>query len=131
MVIIFLVIGIVGCKSEVLNGKEIVAIKLECSDLCKKTPNAPFNQKILTDIDEIKIFERSISKAVKMKGELDYDVMFMMYVSFEDSTQKKFVLNVDDEAGRTALLVDTADSGQGYEIPKDQTNELRKIIYND
>lgn len=131
MVILFLVIGIVGCKSEDLIGKEIVAIKLVCSELCKKTPNTPFYQKILTDVDEIKIFKRSISKAVKMKGELNYGAMFMMYVSFEDSTQKKFVLNVDNEAGHIALLVDTADSGQGYEIPKDQTNELRKIIYND
>ncbi|WP_256217296.1 hypothetical protein [Paenibacillus sp. OV219] len=41
----------------------------------------------------------------------------------------KFVVNVANEDGRTALLVDTADSGQGYEIPKDQATELRKIIY--
>jgi hypothetical protein len=65
-----------------------------------------------------------------MKGELDYGVMFLMYVSFDDGAQKKFELNVSDEDGRTALLVDTTDSGQGYLIPKDQTSELRKIIYN-
>jgi hypothetical protein len=56
--------------------------------------------------------------------------MFFMYVSFEDGTQEKFELNVADEDGRTGLLVETADSGQGYTIPEDQTHELRKIIYS-
>ncbi|KIL34999.1 hypothetical protein SD71_15060 [Cohnella kolymensis] len=130
--ILFFVVGIVGCNSDVLNGKEMVGIKIECADGCKTMKTPPFTEKIVTyeNVDELRIFQRANSKAVKMQGELDYSVMFFMYLSFEDGTQKKFVLNVADEDGRTALLVDTADSGQGYTIPKDQTNELRKIIYN-
>ncbi|MWC30545.1 hypothetical protein [Paenibacillus sp. MMS18-CY102] len=47
-----------------------------------------------------------------------------------NNTQQKFVLNVADEDGRTALLVDAADSEHGYTIPTKQANELRKKIYN-
>jgi hypothetical protein len=132
IVILFLVLGITGCGSDVLDGKEIVTIKLECADGCKTMKTPPFTEKIVTyeNVEELRIFQRAISTAILMKGELDYSVMFFMYLSFEDGTQKKFVLNVADEDGRTALLVDTADSGQGYEIPKDQTTELRKIIYS-
>jgi hypothetical protein len=132
IMLLFSVVGIVGCKSEVLNGKDIVTIKLECADGCKTMKIPPFTEKIVTyeNVDELRIFQRAINKALKVKGELDYSVMFFMYLSFEDNTQKKFVLNVADEDGRTALLVDPSDSGQGYTIPKDQTNELRKIIYS-
>jgi hypothetical protein len=131
MVILFLLLGITGCGNDVLGGKEIVTIKLECADGCKAMKTSPFTEKIVTyeNVDELRIFQRAISKAVIIKGELDYGVFFYIYLSFKDGTQKKFVLNVADEDGRTALLVDTADSGKGYSIPKDQTTELRKIIY--
>ncbi|GGF90578.1 hypothetical protein [Paenibacillus abyssi] len=131
--IIILVLGMTGCGNDVLNGKEIVSIELECADLCKTMKTPPFrgNAYIFDNVDDLRIFQRAISKAVKMEGKLDYGVMFFIHLVYEDGTQKKFVLNVADEDGRTALLVDTANSGQGYEIPKDQTTELRKIIYKD
>lgn len=68
-------------------------------------------------LKKLRIFQRAISKAEKINGILNYGVMFWMYLSFDDGTQEKYVLNVANE--------------QGYTIPKDQTNELRKIIYND
>jgi len=130
--ILVLIVGIVGCNSNVLNGKEIITVKLECADICKTMNTHPFTEKIITyeNVNELRIFQRAISKAEKMNGILDYGVMFYLYISFEDGTKKKYVLNVADEDGRTALLVDTADSGQGYTISKDQTDELRKLIYH-
>lgn len=114
-----------------MDGKEIVTIKLECADLCRKMKEPPFSTKILNSehVNELKIFEDALGKTKKMQGKLDYGVMFFIYLSFANNTQKKYVLNVDNEDGRTALLVDTANSGQGYIIPIAQTNELRKIIY--
>ncbi|MWC31095.1 hypothetical protein [Paenibacillus sp. MMS18-CY102] len=115
-----------------MDGKEIVNIELECADLCKKLKTPPFSTKILNheNIEELKTFEQAIKKTKKMKGKLDYGVMFFMYLTYEDNTQKKYTLNVEDEDGRTALLVDTSASGQGYIIPEEQTNEIRKIIYS-
>ncbi|MFC5529748.1 hypothetical protein [Cohnella yongneupensis] len=133
LIILFLfVFEIIGCGNNILDGKEIVEVKLECAELCKTMKTPPFSTKIVAheQADEIRAFERAIGKATKINGELDYGAMFFMYLTFEDDAQKKYVLNVADEEGTTALLVDTANSGQGYTIPKEQTNELRKIIYN-
>ncbi|SFS76908.1 hypothetical protein [Paenibacillus sp. BC26] len=118
-------------QNDILDGKEIVIIKLESADGCKTMKTTPFTESIVTyeKVDELRIFKRAINIAVIEKGDIDYCAMFFMYLLLEDGTQMKFVLNVADEAGRTALLVDIADRGQGYEIPKDQTAELRKIIY--
>ncbi|GIO12759.1 hypothetical protein J19TS2_23140 [Cohnella xylanilytica] len=72
-------------------------------------------------------FQRSIRHAEKIKGELDYGAMYFLYV--EDGMRKKFVLNLAEEAGRTALLVDTAHPSQGYSIPSKCTDLLREVIY--
>ncbi|MDG0813961.1 hypothetical protein [Cohnella rhizosphaerae] len=64
-----------------------------------------------------------------MNGVLDYGVTFFMYLFFEDGTQKKYVLNVEDQDGMNALLVDTDNSMQGYRISKELTSELRGVIY--
>ncbi|WP_219837196.1 hypothetical protein [Paenibacillus sp. R14(2021)] len=131
IVVLLLILGITGFGKDVLYGKDIVHIELECADLCKTMKTPPFrgNDYTFSKTDEVRIFQQAISKAVKMKDDLDYGVMFFMYLAFEDGTEKKFMLNVADEDERTALLVDTTDSGQGYEIPAVQTAMLRKIIY--
>lgn len=132
MIILALCLGSAGCSTDLLDRQSIVTITLECADFCKTMNNAPFAaEKIISyeNADELRIFRRAIETAVKMSGELEYGVMFYMYLSMEDGTQKKFVLNVGDEEDQTGLLVDTAASGQGYEIPEDQTAKLREIIY--
>jgi hypothetical protein len=70
IVILFMVLGIAGCGNDVLDGKEIVTIKLECADICKTMNTPPFTEKIVTyeNVDELRIFQRAISKAEKMNG---------------------------------------------------------------
>lgn len=130
ILVLIMVLGIVGCGNKVENEKEIVSIKIECADLCRTMKNIPFTEKTFDNEEEIRIFQRAINTAEKINGNLNYGVIFYMYVSFEDGTLKKFVLNVDDDDASTALLVDTAHSEQGYTIHKDQTIELRTILYN-
>lgn len=138
--VIVLVLSIVatGCTfakhtngKVMLNGKEIVSVKLECADFCKKAEKPPFAKKIFTkeNGDALNVFRKAIVKAEKMNGVLDYGVTFFMYLFFEDGTQKKYVLNVEDQDGMNALLVDTDNSMQGYRISKELTSELRGVIY--
>ncbi|QHW33060.1 hypothetical protein GZH47_21150 [Paenibacillus rhizovicinus] len=131
MAILFIVMGSAGCgsKAEVVKDQAITSITLVCADLCKELSDPPFNQKVITEVEELKTFKHAIDKAKIMQGDLDYGVVFLMSISYSDHTQQEFVLNVDNEDGRTALLVDRADSGQGYEIPPEPTSALRKMIY--
>ncbi|MFC3802636.1 hypothetical protein [Cohnella sp. GCM10012308] len=137
VILLLLCMAATGCANDagtkgkvVLNGKEIVSVKLECAEFCKKA-GTPFAEKTFTkeNGEELKLFRKAIVNAEKMNGVVDYGVDFFMYLSFGDGTQKKYVLNVADEEGRTALLVNTDDSSQGYTISKGLTNELRSVIY--
>lgn len=135
---VFILFGIlllilVGCNK--VDETAIQSIRLECADLCKdgESSQMPFTEKTFEDADEIKIFERAMNKAEKMNDELDYGTYFLMYVSYEDGSQKKYVLNISnsEKEGIKGLLVDTADSGQGYSIPEELHNELRILIYHE
>lgn len=138
IVILLLSIAATGCASGtgkngkvMLDGKEIVSVKLECADFCKRAETPPFAEKTFTkeNGDALKVFHKGIVNAEKMNGVVDYVVTFFMYLAFEDGTQKKYVLNVADEDGMNALLVNTEESSQGYTISKDLTSELRSFIY--
>lgn len=111
----------------------IKSIRLECADLCKEgaDKSGPFTEKTFTDEHELEVFANALNKAVKINGELNYVTCFLMHISYLDGTQKKYVLNISDseQEGITGLLVDTEDSGQGYEIPERIHNELRALIY--
>lgn len=128
-----LVFLLVGCTK--LGEPEITSIKLVCADLCnddQENPEAPFVERTFEDTAQLRIFERAMDKAEKMSGEIEYVVYFRMYVSYEDGSQKEYVLNISssEKEGITGLLVDSADSGQGYTIPEAQHNELRTLIYD-
>ncbi|SFD84591.1 hypothetical protein SAMN05216378_1707 [Paenibacillus catalpae] len=127
--IILLAAGMVSCNSVNRNENKIVSISLECAELCNNFENPPFEHKRITSAGELSSFEGAMNKAVKIKGELDYGVIFRMFVSFEDDTQIQYVLNIDNKPDSTGLLVDTAKSGLGYKIPKADADELRVIIY--
>lgn len=70
------------------------------------------------------------SRAEMLNGMLNYGMMFRMEAAFEDGTKRSYVLNVPEKEGEKALLVDLADSGQGYSLPPKRTNELRSVIFN-
>ncbi|WP_217592002.1 hypothetical protein [Cohnella sp. GbtcB17] len=141
--VVVLVLSIVatGCRSAkdttgkvMLDGKEIVSVKLECADFCKRVgtpPFPPFTEKTFAkeNGNALNVFRKAIVNAEKMNGVLNYVVIFYMYLLFDDGAQKKYVLNVADEDGMNALLVDTEESSQGYTISKDLTSELRSFIY--
>lgn len=116
-----------------LEVNKITAIRLQCVDLCREDRDAtePFTEKTFTVESEIRVFEQAMNRAIKMDGNLDYGTYFLMYISYKDGTQKEYVLNIsnDDQEGLTGLLVDTTDSGQGYEIPEEAHTALRKLIY--
>lgn len=105
--IIIIIGGLVGCNA--VKEKEILSIKLECTNLCEKMENPPFTEKTFKDANEIKTFVKAINRAKEMKG--------------------KLVLNIEDEEGRTGLLVDTAKSERGYSISEGLHSKLRRIIY--
>ncbi|MCL6603201.1 MAG: hypothetical protein K6T94_10030 [Paenibacillus sp.] len=126
-----LLVGVlVGCNK--VRGNEIQSIKVECVDICKdQGEKTLFTEKTFNDADDIKTFARAINKATKIQGELDYGAYFYMYIYFENSSQKKYVLNISNEVdkGIKGLLVDSADSGKGYSIPEEFHNELSTLIY--
>ncbi|MDQ6420198.1 lipoprotein [Paenibacillus sp. LHD-117] len=124
---IVLLFGLAGCGNKGEN--EIVSIRIECAEICKSMGSPPFTEKTFKAINEIKAFQRAIEKAEKMDGVLNYGVMFYMTVSYQDDTKQKYVLNVSDEEGSRGLLVDAANSSQGYEIPEEQAEELARLIY--
>ncbi|WP_041613528.1 hypothetical protein [Paenibacillus sp. JDR-2] len=130
IVMIIFILGITGCGNDLLDGKEIVNVRMECADECKPMKPSSIKEGDMTyeKTDELNVFERAITRAKLIKGELDYGVFFYMHLMLDDGSQRKFVLNITDEDGRTALLVDT-DSGKGYAIPENLTEELRAIIW--
>ncbi|WP_028608390.1 hypothetical protein [Paenibacillus harenae] len=127
IVILMAISGLVGCSTG--EEKDIQEIRLECTELCQQLEKPPLQEKVVTDADEIDIFKKAINRAVKMGGELDYGVMFFMHLSYTDGTKQKYALNITREAGQSGLLVDTANSGQGYIIPEDISEALSEIIY--
>ncbi|WP_201001663.1 hypothetical protein [Paenibacillus glycanilyticus] len=131
IVIFMLILGNTGCGNDVLDGKEIVKVSIECADVCKNVKPYSFKD---TDVvsfetaDELNVFKRAITGAKVIKGEVDYGVFFYMQLALNDGLQKKYVLNIADEDGRSGLLVDT-DNGKGYIISDNLTGELKAIIW--
>jgi hypothetical protein len=91
--------------------------------------NPPFAEKLITDSKEIKSFTETIRQADKMTGILNYGAIFNMHLSFDNGNEKLYVLNIDDKDGSNGLLVDLAQSEQGYTMTKQDTSALRAIIY--
>lgn len=131
LVVCMLLFGVTGCSKPKVT--EVASIRLECVDLCKSDQQStvPFTEKTFTGADEIRPFVNAINKASKISGDIDYGTYFFMYVSYKEGSEKKYVLNISDldKEGMRGLLVDTEDSGQGYEIPAEIHTELRKLIY--
>ena len=119
----------IGCSNVTAEG--VKSIRLECAELClnDQAGEPPFTDKTFDDKADIQTFVRAIDGADKMMGELDYGVYFWMVIAKADGSTQKYVLNVGRQEGTTGLLVDTAESSQGYEIAEEPTEELRQLIY--
>ncbi|AIQ48012.1 hypothetical protein R70723_20460 [Paenibacillus sp. FSL R7-0273] len=133
LVFCLLAIGIMSYSK--LKVSEIASIRLECADFCEdgQIPAGLFADKTFTEPKEIKVFVTAINKAKRMKGELDYGVMFRMYAAYKNGGEKVYTLNIADskKEGIRGLLVDSKDSGKGYSIPSKNHEELRKLIYGE
>lgn len=123
-----LVIGTVWYTYE----KQIVSIRLQYADAALSGENGriPFKEKTFTDTHDLDTFKHAMSKARKLSGDLDYAVMFWMSVTLRDGTQKKYVLNINEENEGDALLANVK-SGKVFSIPKDEADPLRPIIYSE
>jgi hypothetical protein len=122
---IFLVAGTVWYTNE----KQISSIRLECAELCKRTSPIPFEQKTIRDAGELEKFKQAMSQGRKLLGDIDYGVVFWMYITLRDGTRKKYVLNINEQPGGIALLVNMK-SGNAYTLPKDDTAAMRAIIWH-
>jgi hypothetical protein len=121
-----LICGLVGCRT----ATDVLKIRLECAELCEQMDKSPFKEKVINDGHEIKAFMEAIKQAQPIMGKLDYGADFRMYVSFSDGSEKQYVLNIADDEKSAGLLVDMADSEQGYTIPKENAKVLSAIIYD-
>jgi hypothetical protein len=117
---------------DIKSEKEILNIRLQCTVECKRMEKPPiFTEKIFEDADEIKIFVNALNNSNKIEADLDYSAFFLMHISFNDDTEKVYVLNVNDAEGAVGLLVKNPGSSEGYySIPKELHNELRNLIYH-
>jgi hypothetical protein len=127
MLAIVLICGLFGCST--VKENEVLKIRLQCADLCKNQEHSLFNEKVITDVNEIKVFTEAIKKAKPINGILDYGAVFKVFVSFKDKTEKQYVLNITENENEDPLLVNMSESEKGYTIPKKNADELRAIIY--
>lgn len=131
LVIVYLAAGKEKCRDGKCPPAEVESIKLVCTELCARGGGgpAPFAEKTFRESSDIRIFTEAMGRAERILAEINYGVLFRMEVTYEDGTVKPYVLNVDRQQDGTGLLVDLAGSGQGYEIPRADSAELRRIIY--
>lgn len=121
--------GIVGCTEKDSEDK-ITSIKLTSTDVWERAEKKPaFKEKIFDSPDDIEVFQEAIKQASEVLELIDYLSLFHMTVTFEDGSEKKYILNIVDEEGQKGLLVDTATSEQSYIIPEGINEGLRKIIF--
>lgn len=92
--LLFLIIA--GCSN--LRVSELSSIRIECVDICnREDPQAAaITEKTFSDPEEIRAFVNAVNKASRIKGELDYGVMFRMYAAYKNGGEKVYSLNISD-----------------------------------
>ncbi|WP_308639755.1 hypothetical protein [Paenibacillus silvisoli] len=132
--IVVVLCGLGGCASKDKDearptSSDIKEIKLACAQMCKEMESPPFDEKLITAEDDIEAFANAMNNAEKMAGVLDYGVIFNMAITYENGSEERYVLNIDNDENSVGLLVNLNDSGQGYTISEQATRMLRTIIY--
>lgn len=126
--IVFLLISVffMGCnQSEKDTKNSIISISLEC---LQPNEDEMCMDQFLDDTQSITLFENAITHAVKMPGELNYIAEYKMTVTYTNDTELKYHLSLGTDEAMNGLLVDTSNSGQGYEIPLEYANDLREWL---
>lgn len=124
--IVFLLISVffVGCtQAKEETGNSIIFISLEC---LRPTKDEICKDQFFDDTRSIRLFENAITHTVKMSGELNYIAEYEMIVTYTNDTELKYHLSLGTDRTMNGLLVNTSNSGQGFEIPLDYANDLRE-----
>lgn len=126
--IVFLLISMffVGCnQAKEETGNSIVSISLEC---LRPTKDEICTDQFFDDTQSIRLFKNAITHAVKMPGELNYIAEYEMIVTYTNDTELKYHLSLGTDRTMSGLLVNTSNSGEGYEIPLEYANDLRERL---
>lgn len=123
-----------GGETWVKKENDVLKVTIVCAKSCKMNiKNPPFEQKVITDVNQVTTFMSAINKAEPIKGlPRNYGAEFLMYVSFEDGTEKEYFINISDNQNEAASLVEPMNNEQGYQgysITKTSADALRAIIY--
>ncbi|WP_314589812.1 hypothetical protein [Paenibacillus terrigena] len=110
--------------------EDVIAVKLDCIQLCKKMKDRPFIEKSFEDKETIGKFVHAIHKAEKRDGILDYGAIFLMTIEYKDGSTAGYHLNISNKERTPGLLAELPGTTIGYRISEEICNELRRIIYH-
>lgn len=124
VLILLSLLALAACSPLSVKGT-ILSITLACN------PNLPYEciDQQFEESKEIKVFQKAIQKARKMKGALDYEPEFVMTIMFSDGSKRQFHLSLTSNRDFYGLLLELPNTMQGYRIPVSTANQLRDIIY--
>ncbi|RED66187.1 hypothetical protein [Cohnella lupini] len=123
---ILLLVITTGCSEGKKAPKSSIAsITLECP---QSKSNQSCGNKSFSDPRSIQVFEVALDSKVELQGELNYVAEFDMTLEMSDKTNKKYHLSLGSNRSNNALLVDQANTNQGYEIPVKNANEIRDLL---
>lgn len=117
-----------GQETESVNPKEITEIALTYHSAEWKE-KGPFETNTYTEAEYIKIFTEVIDQSEEISGELNYEPEFNMKLLFDDGTTEDYYLALGEIRGNEGLLVSTKNSGQGYSIPVQNSDQLRELVF--
>ncbi|MBD3919670.1 hypothetical protein H8B09_12975 [Paenibacillus sp. PR3] len=118
-----------GCGNEKSQSIALQQVRLESTSSLIDSGKAPFKEQTFSAPNELVLFKRMLDEAEPREGKLDYAPMFNVEVTFVDGGSKQYYMAIDPSAELRGLLVEAADSEQGYTIDTKQSSELSRLIY--
>lgn len=120
-----------GCGNDKVQTIALQQVRLESASSLIDSGKAPFKEKTFSAPNELALFKKVLDEAEPMEGKLDYAPMFNVEVTFVDGGSKQYYMAIDRSEKLRGLLVDAANSEQGYTIDIALSGELSKLIYGD
>ncbi|WP_139997492.1 hypothetical protein [Paenibacillus paridis] len=81
-----------------------------------------------SDLESFELFKTAADRAVKMQGILNYAAEYTLSITFQNQITKKYHLSLGTDREMKGLLVDLANTHEGYEIPITEANKLRDLM---